>query len=199
MTRYGRPSWDKYVFCSRACGAKHQSFINSETAALRRMARAAKDRAARIEDARDAIRERNIKQVERAPKCCQCGQAYTRERKYQRYCSDTCSLQAKSEARARSRRKGKSRRRARLRGCEYESIDPIRVFERDKWRCHICGVKTPKGLRGTTDDLAPELEHIVSLADGGAHTWGNVACSCRKCNQSKGSASFGQLGLGFAV
>ena len=208
VIRYGSPSKDKSVFCSRACGAKHRSLMIFETAALSRMARAAKDQAARIEEKRNAIRERNIKQIECAPKCRQCGQAYARERTFQRYCTDACSLQAKSEARARyrdsesyraSKRKGKSKRRAMLRGCEHESIDPIKVFERDKWRCHLCGIKTPRSLRGTMQDRAPELEHIVSLADGGSHTWGNVACSCRKCNIHKGSSSAGQLGLGFAA
>ena len=141
----------------------------------------------------------------RMAKCNACDKTFIKRRKHQRSCSDDCSAALREARRARNKRSpaaraAESRRRALARGCNgADRIDPIRVFERDKWRCHICGVKTPKGLRGTTDALAPELEHIVSLADGGAHTWGNVACSCRKCNQSKGSASFGQLGLGFAV
>lgn len=85
--------------------------------------------------------------------------------------------------------------RAKKRNTQVEPIDPFKVLERDKWRCHLCGVKTPKSKRGTHDDRAPELEHIVSLADGGTHTWGNVACSCRKCNIEKGAASHGQLGF----
>ena len=108
---------------------------------------------------------------------------------------DSCTSESKSA----SRRIHKLKRKASRRNREADAINPIRVFERDKWRCHICGRKTPKEKRGTYDDDAPELEHIVSLASGGTHTWGNVACSCRKCNQAKGAASFGQLGLRFAA
>ncbi len=98
-----------------------------------------------------------------------------------------------------SRRRAKARRRAIERGVQADRIDPIAVFERDKWRCHICGIKTKKALRGTYEPLAPELDHITTLADGGAHTWGNVACSCRECNHTKSSRSMGQQGFDFAV
>lgn len=80
-----------------------------------------------------------------------------------------------------------------------DRIDPIRVFERDGWRCHLCGRATPKRLRGTARPRAPELDHIVTLADGGTHTWGNVACACRECNSNKGARSLGQLGLAIAA
>jgi 5-methylcytosine-specific restriction endonuclease McrA len=73
------------------------------------------------------------------------------------------------------------------------------VFERDKWKCHICGMKTMPALRGSNEDSAPELDHIVSLADGGSHTWANLACACRQCNGRKGAASFGQLHLDIAA
>lgn len=74
-----------------------------------------------------------------------------------------------------------------------DAIDPIKVCERDGWKCHICGVSTPRKLRGTTADRAPEVDHIVTLADGGPHSYSNVACACRKCNRTKGAKSFGQL------
>jgi 5-methylcytosine-specific restriction endonuclease McrA len=84
-------------------------------------------------------------------------------------------------------------RRAKQRLVSYQSIDPIKVFEQDKWKCHICGIYTPKELRGTHLDQAPELDHIITIADGGSHTYGNVACACRSCNQKKGATSCGQL------
>lgn len=90
----------------------------------------------------------------------------------------------------------KAIRRARE-SIKAESINPIRVFDLHKWRCQACGSKTPKKLRGTYEDRAPELDHIVSLADGGTHTWANVQCLCRQCNIAKSSRSIGQLGLGF--
>lgn len=110
-------------------------------------------------------------------------------------CSDECS-EAHYAALGRA---ANLRRRARIYAGERDRIDPIRVLERDKWRCHICGVKTPKALRGTMDDRAPEMDHIVAIADGGTHTWGNVACACKRCNRIKGASSKGQLGLAFAA
>jgi len=147
----------------------------------------------------------------RVKQCRACGTSHIRRAPNVATCSRACqamriadqllkrALYKQSEAGRAAKRRAKAKRRAAIRGAEYESIDPIKVFERDQWRCHLCGIKTIRKLRGSTDDRAPELEHIVSLADGGSHTWGNVACSCRRCNRTKGAASFGQLGLGFAA
>jgi hypothetical protein len=91
------------------------------------------------------------------------------------------------------RRISRDRRRARLRGSEQvDNIDPIEVFERDGWHCYLCGQRTPREARGTLADNAPELEHIVPLAAGGMHTYDNVACCCRGCNQAKGAATLEQ-------
>jgi 5-methylcytosine-specific restriction endonuclease McrA len=76
-----------------------------------------------------------------------------------------------------------------------ERFDPLEVLARDGWRCHICGVSTPKRLRGTFDDRAPELDHIIPLAAGGEHTRLNTACACRKCNIAKSNKPLGQLRL----
>lgn len=129
-------------------------------------------------------------------KCSECGVDFCNlpGNGGKRTCSDGCFFKSQK----RYKRKAKAKRRAKQRGIESDSIDPIAVFERDRWKCHICGKLTLKSKRGTNHDRAPELEHIVSLADGGAHTWGNVACACRKCNGDKGAASFGQINLGFS-
>lgn len=105
----------------------------------------------------------------------------------------------KQEDKKTARRIGKALRRAKLRSVECEAIDPIKVFNRDGWICHICGAKLKPKDRGTYKDKAPELDHIVTLSDGGSHTMQNVACSCRKCNINKGGRSFGQLVLVMAV
>jgi hypothetical protein len=93
----------------------------------------------------------------------------------------------------------KAKRRAAEQDLQADKIDPIAVFNRDKWKCHLCGVKTPRALRGSYEDTAPELDHILPLALGGSHTWGNVACSCRKCNGRKGATPLGQVGFDFAA
>lgn len=147
----------------------------------------------------------------RRPRCCiRCSSDYEAKTKHQRFCSDECRYASLSERKKRSRqtewfksskraehKRYKTKRRARL-GIDAQSIDPVAVFRRDKWTCHMCKAKTPESLRGTCDPLAPELDHLIALADGGSHTWANVACSCRKCNGLKGARSFGQLNLGWA-
>lgn len=95
------------------------------------------------------------------------------------FCGDECRASYFS-------RVGKATRRARIRGAErVDSIDPMQVFERAGWKCYICGQRTPQRLRGTIEDNAPELDHVVALAAGGSHTYDNVACCCRRCNQAK--------------
>lgn len=134
--------------------------------------------------------------------CLTCGDPAPR---HKRRC-DPCAVQAQTQARARARAKArgsesrrrakriyKSRRRAIERGVQAERIDPVEVFGRDGWRCHLCGCRTPKRLRGTCEDQAPEIDHIVPLAAGGTHVRSNVACACRRCNGLKGARPRGQL------
>jgi hypothetical protein len=105
-------------------------------------------------------------------------------------CGDDCQ----DEARTRAKRAQRKKRRALERGAKVGvAIDPVAVFARDDWRCGICGRKTLKAKRGTIHPRAPELDHIVALANGGSHTWANVQCSCRECNGRKGASDFGQL------
>ena len=88
-------------------------------------------------------------------------------------------------ARAREARKD-ARRRQRLVAATIESFDPFEIFERDGWRCYLCGGDTPKSKRGSTEPDAPELDHIIPLAKGGYHARWNTACACRACNMFKG-------------
>lgn len=122
--------------------------------------------------------------------CRGCGVEFVPERgrKQRIFCSVECCVRFHG-------RVSKHIRRARERCVAYESIDPLTVFERDNWTCHICGKKAPARLRGTKDDRAPELDHIVPLARGGAHIWDNVACAHRKCNIMKSDKAIGQMRL----
>lgn len=121
-------------------------------------------------------------------KCKECGKAFIRAygNKHRDFCSNLCSHRY-------WKRIGKSKRRARLKGAACESIDRLKVFERDGWRCQLCGCKVLKSKNGTCNDRAPELDHIVPLALGGNHTTDNVQCSCRRCNGNKAATVQGQL------
>ena len=93
-------------------------------------------------------------------------------------------------------KQAKARRRARKKGAaKIERVSPTKVFERDGWRCGICNKLTLRTQRGKMHPRAPELDHIVTLADGGEHTYANTQCACRKCNGLKGAKTYGQLHL----
>ena len=47
---------------------------------------------------------------------------------------------------------------------------------------------TPRELRGKFQPNSPEIDHIIPLSRGGAHSVLNCACACRKCNGDKGNS-----------
>lgn len=203
---------DAGKFCSRDCSVLVAHHIKAEREALHRIGERQRSKEMRRKEKAEpevrALSGIGKRIAERTRDCTRCGKRHVRRYAFSRFCSEHCRVEhtAKSKSAYKQtegyrayRRKSKSKRRALIRNApRVDSIDPIEVFERDKWRCHLCGRSTPRRLRGTIKDNAPELEHIVSLTDGGMHTWSNVACSCRKCNLEKGAASFGQIGLDIA-
>lgn len=116
--------------------------------------------------------------------CCKIFAAQPHKTRPTEFCSAPC--------RQSSKRAQKDRRNAKLRGATVETVNPLRVFERDGWRCQLCGVKTPKAKRGTYADDAPELDHIQPLARGGEHSYRNTQCACRRCNGAKSDRPLGQ-------
>lgn len=120
--------------------------------------------------------------------CTSCGSNFANRPHKTRptdFCSEPCRRAAI--------RAQKLRRKCQERAATVETVNPIKVFTRDHWRCQLCGVKTPQAKRGTYDDDAPELDHIVPLARGGEHSYRNTQCACRRCNGAKGDRPLGQL------
>lgn len=68
-------------------------------------------------------------------------------------------------------------RTSRMRDAFVEEVDRQLVFERDNGLCQIC--YTPIG------DALWEVDHIVSLARGGEHSYLNVQLAHRTCNRQK--------------
>lgn len=81
-------------------------------------------------------------------------------------------------------------RRAQQASVEYDpslTIEALR--DRDGDFCCYCGAH----LSFEGDPQAKEranLEHILPVSKGGAHTFSNTAIACRRCNQSKGDRKF---------
>jgi 5-methylcytosine-specific restriction endonuclease McrA len=96
-----------------------------------------------------------------------------------------CSTACRDAQQDINRSAEKAKRRSRSRQGRYESVNPIKVFERDGWCCRICCIETPRQLRGKHLHNSPELDHRVPLSKGGDHTYANCQCLCRDCNLLK--------------
>lgn len=124
--------------------------------------------------------------------CSVCGEP---ARKWARSSNPTCSRRcaAQSPAARDARRAARALRRLRKHNQLVEKVSPRRVFERDGWRCGICGhpikrnVVVPHPMAGTVD-------HIVPLAAGGEHSYANTQCAHFLCNSRKSDGE-GQLRL----
>jgi len=81
--------------------------------------------------------------------------------------------------------KAENKRRALKLGAGYEDFDPTVVLERDRYICQKCGKKTRPDYKNPNRSLYPNLDHIVPLSKGGAHTSLNTQCLCHQCNMKK--------------
>lgn len=59
-------------------------------------------------------------------------------------------------------------------GQEFKKIDPIDIFNRDNWTCHVCNKKLDKSKRGTRGKDAVEIDHVIPISKGGLHTEDNL-------------------------
>lgn len=202
---------DRTTCCSRACGFV---WANREASAakierLEREAKAKAERQANLKAerelkrlAKEAEREKR-KQELGSRRCARCEKLVglsTKNLSARSYCV-ACIRKARNKAGKRTlayQKDKRARRKAeklRIRCVTVEVFDPADVLNRDGWKCHLCGCRTPKSLRGTYHPRAPELDHIVPLAVGGAHSKANTACACRSCNGIKAHRPLGQMRL----
>lgn len=108
--------------------------------------------------------------------CKQCGVQYTSIRKGAgTYCSKKCTLKY-----AKKNRQHIARSSRKIGG----GFSDIEVFRAAKWRCKICGIKVHRAT-GKHSETQATIDHIVPMARGGLHVWGNVQCACQRCNASK--------------
>lgn len=68
----------------------------------------------------------------------------------------------------------------------YEPTNREDILIRDGWRCQICGGAIPKDAEHPDDD-SPAIDHVVALANGGAHTPENMQAAHFMCNSYKGA------------
>jgi predicted nucleic acid-binding Zn ribbon protein len=126
-----------------------------------------------------------------AKRCKVCGNTFKSNRLHEQCCSLKCKKINKRLSRGHNHRQ-----RARYFGVEYEYVNVLKVFNRDGWRCQICGKVTPRKNRGKRYSNAPELDHRIPMLKGGGHLYSNVQCACRACNAKKSNLNGdGQLPL----
>lgn len=78
-------------------------------------------------------------------------------------------------------------RRARVAAVTVKPINRMDIYERDGGHCRNCNI-----------ELAPNnwhLDHIVPIALGGPHEWGNLQALCAPCNLKKYTKLEGQIAL----
>jgi 5-methylcytosine-specific restriction endonuclease McrA len=95
---------------------------------------------------------------------------------------------------------GTFKARARLYGVRYEHVDRTAIYQRDGWRCQLCGRKTlSRGIRNKkTHRLhprSPSIDHITPMSRGGDHVESNCQCACLSCNVRKHARLIGQRRL----
>jgi hypothetical protein len=180
------------ICCSRECGftlirwrGEQSSKVTQAKAEFARWANPSRilGFSIRLAKLRDKIAKRNRP-------CSLCGSDTNAADHRTRLCAECREMRSKAHKRA-----ARLARKAKERAAIVERFDPLEVLGRDGWKCHLCGVSTPKRLRGTYDDRAPELDHIIALAAGGEHSRRNTACACRLCNIRKSDTPLGQLRL----
>lgn len=195
---------DPGKFCSRRCAVN----AKRKHASPKEAKRAGKQR--------ERDRRRAAKGLDRPGTCARCEATFVRKSEGHKFCSPACAQAVQihdprqckaceaeftpthggaeycSQACARRAERVKygtcHRRRARYHGVPYEPVNRLKVFERDGWRCQVCGKATPRKWQGTTRDSAPELDHRIPMAMGGAHSYENCQLACRMCNATKGGA-----------
>jgi 5-methylcytosine-specific restriction endonuclease McrA len=115
--------------------------------------------------------------------CGRCGAGFTilLTGTFPLYCSMRCS-----------RAEAKTRRRMLERSNRTEPVNRTKVFQRDRWRCQICG-KAVRRAAIAPHPKAPVLDHIVPLSKGGRHEYRNVQCAHFLCNSVKSAGGTDQL------
>lgn len=128
--------------------------------------------------------------------CAICGKEFeVNERMSTKTCSHTCSIiYKKKREKAKTARKRQNRRARKLGALVDKDISLEALRRRDNNVCWICGKETDprdyKIINGTTvvGNSYPSIDHLIPLARGGKHEWGNVGLAHHGCNSLKGAS-----------
>lgn len=188
---------DKSTFRCNVCGYVFEKWrgctVTCPHCHKKQMYAIAEERARQREE-RKTEREIELeKELAKEKRCKSCGSVFHSEYETQKYCCPTCARREKRHRAAASGKTklvldGNHRKRARIKGVEYEpGITLKKLIERDGNICQICGkpCDADDHSYGSSGPLYPSIDHIVPMAKGGPHTWGNVQLAHVICNSKK--------------
>lgn len=102
-----------------------------------------------------------------------------------KYCCSECAKKANNKSH-------ETRRRHTIANRPHDAdISLDGVYRMDGGICYLCGCKCnyndfiQNGDVFIAGDMYPSIDHVIPLAHGGTHTWGNVRLAHRKCNTIK--------------
>jgi len=98
-------------------------------------------------------------------------------------CSDVCTRRL-------AKQKERRRRRMLERSAVSADYDRREIFERDGWRCQLCGGRLHR-KRVVPHPKAPTIDHILPLSAGGDDAPWNVQAAHFECNSRKAAGVAG--------
>ena len=125
--------------------------------------------------------------------CPICSVIFVPKTSRDKFCSEKCRRKSDNQnekAKIRRREYAKAHRK-RYEGIVIDSdISLLKLSNRDKCQCKICGLKvdwtdSPQG------DMYPSIDHIKPRSLGGLHSWDNIQLAHRKCNYMKSNKYIG--------
>lgn len=126
-------------------------------------------------------------------KCRVCSREFSRNHAGRKLCPE-----CKAESTLVKRREYRKRRKHRARvqkPSSREVFSSIDVFNRDGWRCQLCGCRVRQYKRKRNMPREATIDHIIPLSRGGQHSIANCHTACRDCNSRKAAQKRGQMRL----
>lgn len=114
---------------------------------------------------------RDRKRVVYQRTCEPCGTPFTATHPGKRYCSSSCRERQKQRARPIP---------------ELTRTEKVAIFERDGWRCYLCGHDIDPTLRWPSGHSAT-VDHVKPVSAGGTNDPDNLRATHWNCNEAKGS------------
>ena len=179
------------------CGTtydRHAQFVRRDKATCKHCKRIRKEGEERENKRNKELRRYVLKNVIRMDSClkevyviyCEGCRSLKVIDKNNKYCSSKCL--------ERNKRRNKDKKRKEL--LKERTIDKgitkDKLIEKHNNECYLCGVRCDKNdykiinNNFITGKTYPTIDHIISISNGGYHSWDNVALACFECNTNKG-------------